>query len=125
MNSSLKKIAYGNLEEDKKEKFKKIDTADNIKKKIASGKTFIDKEICLLEEPDDLSRAVTQFGKDIYKQKEVNKRRYKNGRPRDLISCDICGVVYTRYNKFNHCKTTKHQIYANMNQALKKALLGI
>lgn len=103
---------------------------DNIKSstknELSFGHTMIKKELSQLKEPEEFSRAVSQFGKDIYTQKEQNKKKKQcKARPYDRLTCEICGKDYTRCNKGKHEVTQFHKIYANMNANLKKALLGI
>jgi hypothetical protein len=71
--------------------------------------------------------------KAIYKdevKKEENQPK-KRGRPKGppldknkSLICDICNRKYTYTNKWHHDKTLVHISYAQMNDRLKKALLG-
>lgn len=67
-----------------------------------------------------------------YVQKPLGKALYKHvGRPKsenkahwnDKIICKICGGKFTRSARTGHDKTKVHQIYAKMNDKMRKLLI--
>lgn len=87
-----------------------------------SSQRIAKKELSQLE-AEDFENVMRPVGRAIYDQKEdVNK--HKKADPRDRVICDICGGEFTRWNRSKHNVTKIHKAYLNMNNKLKKALLG-
>lgn len=62
-----------------------------------------------------------------YLQKPLGKTLYVNGnkkQPRDLVKCDVCGKIFTRWNRTKHNKTKHHQLYNNVNEKMRKLILN-
>lgn len=73
--------------------------------------------------PEALSYVTKPIGKAFFNHKGRPKKDDK-AKWNDRIKCEICGVEFTRSNRTAHNKTKTHKIYSEMNQKLKKILLG-
>jgi len=92
---------------------------DDIKKKLKQGSELINCDI------DELQYMKKPIGKSIYKSAiEDKKDRKKKYVKNERITCDLCGVKYTRSNKCFHEKTKVHQTYKNVNDKLKQLILN-
>lgn len=56
---------------------------------------------------------------DLSPKSKLNKKKSE----RDKIKCDICGIKYTRSNKYGHVRTKVHKLHEKMNSKLRKILL--
>lgn len=92
---------------------------DNIKKRLKKGPELINCDI------DELQYIKKPVGKSIYKcaideKKERRKKYIKNER----VTCDLCGVEYTRSNRCYHERTKYHLTYKIVNDKLKRLMLN-
>ncbi|AEY99244.1 zinc finger C2H2-type domain-containing protein [Megavirus courdo7] len=59
--------------------------------------------------------------------KRIGRPRKKpedKAKPNDKLICNICGGGYTRANISKHKKTQKHQIFEQMNDKVRKSIIG-
>jgi hypothetical protein len=75
---------------------------------LKSGKSLIDCEMDTLK----------------YIKKPVGRALYEGGKakPDDRIKCQVCGKVFTRWNRSQHNKTQYHKIYLKVESQFKKFL---
>lgn len=96
---------------------------DDIKKRLRNGPEIINCDV------DELKYIKKPVGKSIYKyaieEKQQRKlRRNKAYIPGERITCDLCGVEYTRSNKCFHERTKYHITYKIVNDKLKQLILN-
>lgn len=78
-----------------------------------------------LYDEEELEYVQKPIGETIYNDaiSKTTNNRQKNTHWSDILVCKICGRTYKRSNITNHNKTKIHQVYASMNNKLKKILL--
>lgn len=61
-----------------------------------------------------------------YIKKPLGKALYEGGKakPDDRIKCQVCGKIFTRWNRTRHNKTQYHQTYAKVENKFKQFLLA-
>jgi hypothetical protein len=86
-----------------------------------------------LQEEIKTGKAMINFDTNTldYVQKPIGSALYKAGKNtksdkkdlKQIVTCDVCGREYTKWNKTHHTRTKVHQLYAKVNQRMTELLL--
>jgi hydroxyacyl-ACP dehydratase HTD2-like protein with hotdog domain len=88
---------------------------ETTQKELHSGKN-----LALLDD-ETLKYGKTPIGKAIIKEKkEEEEKPWKK-----KIECKVCGKTYSRSGSYRHKRTKYHQMYANIEEKIRKIILNV